>query len=415
MTMDGTAPAAAPLCRAAPDLARAHAAALGRRLDPHAPLTVEEARAGEEAADEILRRSGLGRGVEDFAVELGRAEGAGAAYEVVRRHGVRLWRAATRRAQGADRRHGDLPSCDDRPLYWARLRMIVALRQWRPVAGIDAAEQAGLVTELERGSRGWTSIRRAPAQRPQVVVTGFDPFRLDVDICRANPSGAAALALAGQVLACADTEVEVCAALFPVRWRDFTDGVVEQVLAPHLLGPRPARAVITVSQGRAGRFDLEAYNGAWRGGAPDNEGAGRAEPVPPPPVGLPALSPLPQWTVSTLPRATIAAAETGRFPVVDNTRVVEIPAGMDSPVERPHGPTPGSTAREGGGGDYLSNEIAYRNTVLREVSGRSIPAGHLHTPIPRASGPAVVSAEFIRDLDDIVTQVRRIVATVVAG
>jgi hypothetical protein len=46
-------------------------------------------------------------------------------------------------------------------------------------------------------------------------------------------------------------------------------------------------------------------------------------------------------------------------------------------------PTPNATwcSRQGGGGDYLSNESAYRNTVLRDVFGLDIPAGHIHVPV----------------------------------
>ena len=75
------------------------------------------------------------------------------------------------------------------------------------------------------------------------------------------------------------------------------------------------------------------------------------------------------------------SAPTGRFTVKDNTAVVEIPAGESEPVERPDGPTEGSQAREGGGGDYLSNEIAYRATLLRDRLGLKIPGGHVHTPV----------------------------------
>lgn len=44
-------------------------------------------------------------------------------------------------------------------------------------------------------------------------------------------------------------------------------------------------------------------------------------------------------------------------------------------------PTPGSQARAGGGGDYLSNEIAYRATLLRDALGLEAPGGHIHTPV----------------------------------
>src|SRR5439155_7621871 len=38
-------------------------------------------------------------------------------------------------------------------------------------------------------------------------------------------------------------------------------------------------------------------------------------------------------------------------------------------------PDVGSCAQSGGGGNYLSNESAYRNTLLRDRMGLSIPAG----------------------------------------
>ena len=44
-------------------------------------------------------------------------------------------------------------------------------------------------------------------------------------------------------------------------------------------------------------------------------------------------------------------------------------------------PAPSWCAREGSGGDYLSNESAYRNTVLRDAMGLTIPAGHIHVPV----------------------------------
>ncbi len=44
-------------------------------------------------------------------------------------------------------------------------------------------------------------------------------------------------------------------------------------------------------------------------------------------------------------------------------------------------PNPLWCSRQGGGGDYLSNESAYRNTVLRDVFRLDIPAGHIHVPV----------------------------------
>ncbi|WP_204009128.1 hypothetical protein [Virgisporangium aurantiacum] len=44
------------------------------------------------------------------------------------------------------------------------------------------------------------------------------------------------------------------------------------------------------------------------------------------------------------------------------------------------GPTSGSTSVWGGGGGFLSNEIAYRVTKLRATLPSTVPAGHLHVP-----------------------------------
>jgi hypothetical protein len=67
--------------------------------------------------------------------------------------------------------------------------------------------------------------------------------------------------------------------------------------------------------------------------------------------------------------------------VYDHTSVTEIPAGATDPVTSDTGPTPGSAARAGGGGNYLSNEIAYRATLLRDELGADLPGGHVHTPV----------------------------------
>ncbi len=198
--------------------------------------------------------------------------------------------------------------------------------------------------------------------------------------------------------------------MFPVRWQDFADGTVERTLRPYL--PK-VDLFTTVSQGRAGRFDIERTNGAWRGGFPDNDNVSRTETVP---VTDPASQP--QWTTTTLPYTAIVAAHTGRFPVYDHTEVTEIPAGGTDPVVRPDGPTPGSTARAGGGGNYLSNEIAYRATLLRDRLGLhdTLPGGHVHTPVLEFgvgnTDPAtgtVTDPEFVRNRLDIIDQVRAIV------
>jgi pyrrolidone-carboxylate peptidase len=384
--------------------------------------TVEEQRLDRAAPQEILRRSGFDDVAPDFARDLARVRSATEAERVVRRDGGRLWHRAVARAQGRGPAGGDLSRDDDRPLYWARLGMTRALGEWRPDFPLPDTLRATLLTALERTSRGEDSLD-LPAGRhiKRIVVTGFDPFQLDADVRRSNPSGAAALALDGTTIRTPEGPARVETTVFPVRWTDFADGTAERTLLPVFRpGPHRVDAFMTVSQGRVGRFDVERTNGAWRGGVPDNANLSRTEPVPIP-SGVPTPHPQPQWTTTSLPYESIVAADTGPVPVYDNTTVTEIPAGATAPVVRPDGPTPGSTARAGGGGDYLSNEIAYRATLLRDAVGLKVPGGHLHTPVlqfgPGNTDPAtgqVTDPDFVRNRQAITAQVRAVLTVVAA-
>ncbi|MGW7499216.1 pyroglutamyl peptidase [Streptomyces luteogriseus] len=368
--------------------------------------TVEEQRLGRAAPQEILRRSGFDTVAPGLARALEAARSYGEARRAVTREGARLWRRAVDRAQGRGPAGGDLSRDDDRPLYWARLGMTREVRTWEPEFGLTDGQRAALQDGLERASRGQDTIGYPQGKGlKRILLTGFDPFTLDRDIRISNPSGATALALDGTVIETADGPARIETAVFPVRWQDFADRTVERALRPHL--PK-VDLFTTVSQGRVGRFDIERTNGAWRGGFEDNDNVGRTGTVP---VSDPASQP--QWTTTTLPYAAITAAQTGRFPVYDNTSVTEIPAGGTEPVVRPDGPTPGSTARAGGGGDYLSNEIAYRATLLRDRLGLhgTLPGGHVHTPVLQfgaGNTTEVTDPEFVRNRLDIIAQVRAI-------
>lgn len=372
---------------------------------PAAPVTVEEARLDRAVPQEILRRSGFDGVAPRFAEALAGAGSHREAERAVARHAAALWERAVDRAQGRGPACGDLSRDDDRPLYWARLGMTRELSRWEPEFTLGADRRARLLDRLERASRGQDSLHLPAGKKvKRILMTGFDPFTLDLDIRRSNPSGATALALDGTWIRTADGPARIETAVFPVRWQDFADGTVERTLRAQL--PK-ADVFTTVSQGRVGRIDIERTNGAWRGGYPDNANVSRTETVP---VRDPASQP--QWTTTTLPYAAITAATTGRFPVYDNTSVTEIPAGGTAPVNRPGGPTPGSTARAGGGGDYLSNEIAYRATLLRDRLGLTTPGGHVHTPVLQF-GPGntteITDPEFVRNRLDIVAQVREII------
>ncbi|MFI7679101.1 pyroglutamyl peptidase [Actinophytocola sp. NPDC049390] len=381
------------------------AAAAPTCADPAAPLTVSERRLALPQPAEILRRSGFDRFERVFTPSLCPLPNNRAATAAIGVQGRALWAAAVARAQGK-LPPGTLPVTDDRPLYWARLQLTKAVRQWTPSFALSPADRAELIGVLERTSRGQDTISY-PRGKRKVLVTGFDPFQLDQDIRRSNPSGVNALALDGTVIETANGPARVETAMFPVLWDPFAAGMVEHTIQPWL--PK-VDMFTTVSQGRVGRFDVERYNGRWRGGFPDNDNISRTGVIPIP-TGVPTVTPAPEFVPTTLPYAAIVAAPTGRFPVYDNTSVTEIPAGQTTPVVSPTGPTPGSVARAGGGGNYLSNEIAYRATLLRDALGLTTPGGHLHTPVLQFAPDnttELTDPVFERNQQDMVDQIRAV-------
>lgn len=342
---------------------------------------VEHERLTDPAVADILDRSGFDDVAPGVRAALTAARNGNAALTAARTAGTELWERAAGRAQGRGDAGGDLPRTDDRPLYWARLAA---------EAEIIAATPQGF-TWSDRGrcralaafgdaSRGIDTVSYDDGSEPgsRVLVSGFDPFQLDGNIRQSNPSGAVALAMDGRTITTPDGPVTVEAVMLPVLWDPFADGVVERAFTPHLRSGT-VHTAITISQGRPDRFDLEYWNGANRGGFADNDRIGRTG-LAPIPAWAPHTTPQPQWTRTTLPTAAMLAADTGDYPVIENHVVTEIPAGGTEPVTR-EDPTPGSTAVSGAGGDYLSNESAYRATALRDALDLDTRQGHIHVPV----------------------------------
>ncbi|WP_353953386.1 pyroglutamyl peptidase [Knoellia sp. S7-12] len=396
-------------------------------LDASTTLPYEESFLARSEAGRLIVGGGFDDTVAAFSAALCAASGPEVAGAVVDGHGAALWRLGVDRVQGRVDTGGTLSAGDDRPLYWARLAMVAALRQWSPDFTVGDDERQSLIDDLDRVSRGQRDIAFPAADKiTRVLVTGFDPFTLNRDVRQANPSGASALALDGLTVKGPDGPIRIEAALFPVRWRDFEDGMVEQTLLPHFRpGKKQVDVFATTSQGRVGRIDLEHFNGAWRAGFGDNENVcyrGMA----PIPAGTPTVTPQPQWTLSTHPIAAMIAAGTGPYPVNDNRTVTEVPASTPpEPVTTScpaapspgttltTGPTPGSLARAGGGGNYLSNEIAYRATLLRDATGLDVPGGHVHTPVLQGLDPTkpdeLTNATFEANRAAINAQMRQLV------
>lgn len=420
MTVVGVPAAAAP---GGSDGVGAERISTAECIDSSIPLGAEEARLARAEAAGLIEGGGFTDLVRSFVTDLCSTADYGSAMALATNDARQLWSYAVDRAQGRQP-SGSLPASDDRPLYWARLAEVAAVRQWRPSFELSPQQRAGLVAAIDRTGRGQDAIAYSTPRSTtrHVLITGFDPYKLDSEIRNGNPSGATALALNGKILETDQGRVEFAAAMFPVRWRDFGDGVVEQTLRPFLTGGADQVDLFaTLSVGSPGEFDLEQTNGAWRGGKVDNESVCYLGSVP----NTAAAGAQPQWTRSTLPLPEMAAVP-GQFPVkvrtsvdtallpffpalpvITDCRVPAIPG-----VPMPDGPPPDSTAWAGGGGSYLSNESAYRATLLRDVAGAGLPGGHIHTPVLEGLPEAgLTGPEFDGNRDAIVTQLTGLLLT----
>ena len=363
---------------------------------------------------------------------------------LVERRGERLWRMAVDRAQRRGHVTGSLPYSDDRPLYWTRLQATAALRQWTPRFHLSDDERDALITAFDKAARGMSDITfPAGGGTKRVILSGFDPYTLDGgpdgtasgavgnNIRHGNPSGAIALSLDGTTYTARNgTRQVVQAYTLPVNYTEFRAGYLEDTVGPWMRpGPRAVDASITVSQYGGSEFKLEQWNARYHGVSPGND---NSQPCPTVdgvpqlavdnpgcntqvvhrwggPVGFRLFDP-PQWTRASLPVGAMIRADTGRhvprppgdtwpdqstaFGVIWHTNYTEFPDCTSPalvtrndpppvtypPPDPPVPPDPGSCSYSGGGGNYLSNESAYRNTLLRDRLGRNIPAGHIHTP-----------------------------------
>jgi pyrrolidone-carboxylate peptidase len=280
-----------------------------------------------------------------------------------RKAGEELWRRALAEVSN---------NADDRPLYWARLSAVH-----------DQGRLRAHRHTFERASRGFSSIE-FDEDAVKVLITGFDPFRLDANIDQSNPSGLAALLLDNKRLALkempgrARSAAHIRSAVFPVRFQDFDDGIVEELIEP-LLTAGAMDLLITISMGRDG-FDLERFPGRRRS-APGSDnlgiltGASERKPLVPR-LGADLLDG-PEFLEFSLPAQVMIKVD-GRWSVRDNRNVTTLEQGnlRASSLRM----LDGQTAVRGSGGGYLSNEIAYRCLHVRSRLDSSIPMGHIHTP-----------------------------------
>lgn len=326
------------------------------------------------------------------------------------------------------------PYADDRILYWARIKMQSNMKN-HPYFLHAPKQRNRLEKLLETKSRGYDAATfSAAGARKKVLMTGYDPFKMDANIRRSNPSGAAVLALHGDVSA-GGMDFCIQTAIFPVRFADFDHnpppdvgtGVAESFVErfinpghPGYIAAEEPDMILTLSQADPFEFWVDRFASRTRGPVSDNMSVS----------GLPFPETVPgdQFYETTLPEQKLVPVgnQAGVFKVfynnvfeykwnnagkevkgeylpkhqADNTiRKIEDPLHPDH-AEDPghpehatlHGSVPTAltntttpkkteiTAVKGSGGHYLSNEIFYRVSRLRTLYNPTMKTGHYHLP-----------------------------------
>lgn len=299
---------------------------------------------------------------------------------LLKEHGQALWTSAVKLFH-------ESANLDDRPLYWARLKMTKALHQSSIFIQLPSKKQTDLLWTFELYSRGQDDIKFDQQNNKKILLLGFDPFLLDKNIEQNNPSGVIALAFDNLLVKYKDITAEIETLIVPVRFADFDQGIIEELLTPYFKTPylkgHAVDMILTVSMGRE-EFDLERFPGLRRSStAPDNlnvyTGANTQNPLIPMLKGK--ILDGGEFIESSLPIAEMIKAK-GPYKIFDNRNVtIAAPSLISLINSEQHSMTPKNIiAVQGSGGGYLSNEISYRSLLLRDLYKPSLAVGHIHTP-----------------------------------
>ena len=314
----------------------------------------------------------------------------------VEKEAKNLWKAAIAGVQK--------DKLDDRPLYWARNKMQVALKRYYLFKNDIDFEKSivkknsnleEIIITFEEKSRNYTGIdfSKAPKGTKKILITGFDPFILNEfnnkeieeyspNIKQSNPSGVVALALNG------NTELGgyIQTMIVPVRYTDFDssqdrkngqgEGIIEKYIKPFIEKKGEVDMIITISQAEA-KYNIDVFATATRGGFNDNMNFIRED-------GSKAILGGAETIKTTLPKkmvdSKLGTNYNGRYFITkkdfddyyykgDYSKKFFLDINDDLPQ---------LSIYDGPGGNYLSNEIFYRVAKLRESLQPKLPTGHFH-------------------------------------
>lgn len=350
-----------------------------------------------------------GEDLREFAeVFYGKLIELGPTNALLKEEGTRLWDLGWNYVQNTAK--------DDRLLYYARLQAIAALRAYfrRQPSGERPSQQT--INRFEWQSRGLetsngidATILFADTSARKVIITGYDPFGLPSKPDISNPSGLVALEFNKKDdLGTVSSPVSIRTVVFPVRFSDFDQGLIEKVITSSI---HSKVMIMTCSQGRY-FYDVDRFASKRRASNfPDNNNIVKSSGD----LGITGD----EYFESTLPYEFVITSDlltrrlpdpespTDQLPFVMNQsyRLANYTGGTSAGSFRdlpdansPDGytklvnesPFPNRPLQRGSGGNFLSNEIFYRTSRVRSQIRPLLPTGHFHIPpvenFPRTRG-----------------------------
>jgi hypothetical protein len=214
--------------------------------------------------------------------------------------------------------------------------------------------------------------------------------------------------LHNQVVSLGSQKGIIQAALFPVRYKDFNRGVVEEFVEEYLAngGPNQVNMLMTISlDGVGSHYYLERFATRHRGNTADNmvkqplfNSSG---------FGMSWL----RYLETTLPVLQIVPNVSGwssqeiyynqsyneqNYPIDPTATSANALYNLNTDLPL----SPSGVMVNGSGGNFLSNEIFYRVARMREKLGSSTKTGHLHIPDRILAKPTRTDAQQVQLIMD---------------
>lgn len=328
-----------------------------------------------------------------------------------------LWKAAYTYVQS----HPTQP--DDRPLYWARLKIEVIIKKHPYFLGdldelsnvVLESELDSIITLFEENSRNYKGVNfsSAPVGAKKILITGFDPFQLSNDISTQNPSGISALQLNYNTINDGLGNIGyIQTAIFPVRYFDFEKGLVENLVSPFLENNSVNMIMSLSLNGGKSFFDLERFAGKHRGGLEDNLDIGIATSS-----QFIQLSSGNEFYETTLPLIKIITPTAANnfslngqklfydqsYEAENNNKREHVTVDSLQPNANVNS-FPFSEITEksikGSGSNYLSNEIFYRIARKRDDCSSIVKTGHFHLANAKSNPTIWTLTTVLKEVED---------------